>query len=320
MIDDESKVRIVIPAGEVTTKGQVAYVNGNAATYSITLTAYEDPPTRAASRPTRRRTSTTTRTAPAPDPGELGGRGGGSPGHQHPRMDPRQPTRGPTMPKFDLAAFIERRQRESAVEIDLGDGTTVTIPAPELWSDDVAKSLARGDTDAALDALLGDDGAMRWRAQGGTWSLLNAVYIDSQGSTPGNRRPPRAPEPAREAVQADLLQFYGVDLLDIGTPALSWRRADVLIRQLPREARLTQEMHPAQRWSQTDYLLALVADLLNLANWQRLGGPTFGVAEAEAAASTRREPGQDVRQQEVHSGAAAPSAQDGFAEVMSHGC
>lgn len=89
------------------------------------------------------------------------------------------------MPKFDLAVLIERRQRESAVEIDLGDGTTVTIPAPELWSDDVAKSLARGDTDAALDALLGDDGAMRWRAQGGTWSLLNAVYIDSQGSTPG---------------------------------------------------------------------------------------------------------------------------------------
>lgn len=43
VIDDESKVRIVIPAGEVTTKGQVAYVNGNAATYSITLTAYEDP-------------------------------------------------------------------------------------------------------------------------------------------------------------------------------------------------------------------------------------------------------------------------------------
>lgn len=70
-------------------------------------------------------------------------------------------------------------------------------------------------------------------------------------------------------MQADLLQFYGVDLLDIGTPALSWRRAGVLIRQLPREARLTQELHPAQRWSQTDYLLALVADLLNLANWQR---------------------------------------------------
>lgn len=43
VIDDESKVRIVIPAGEVTTKGQVSYVNGNAATYSITVTAYEDP-------------------------------------------------------------------------------------------------------------------------------------------------------------------------------------------------------------------------------------------------------------------------------------
>lgn len=89
------------------------------------------------------------------------------------------------MPKYKLSEFIERRNRDVGVEIDLDDGTSILIPAPELWSDSVMEALKNGDVDAALVGLLGEEQAERWTAQGGTWRLLNAIYVDSQGVTPG---------------------------------------------------------------------------------------------------------------------------------------
>lgn len=52
---------------------------------------------------------------------------------------------------------------------------------------------------------------------------------------------------------------------------MSWRRARVLIRQLPETSRTFAALH-GEVWSRTDQLLAAIVDVLNGANWQRGGG------------------------------------------------
>lgn len=72
-----------------------------------------------------------------------------------------------------------------------------------------------------------------------------------------------------EAVEADLLRFYGLDLAEIGTLRLSWRRLGVLIRQLPRDAATVQAAAgPTARWGDVEHLLAGIFDALNVHNWQ----------------------------------------------------
>jgi len=44
-------------------------------------------------------------------------------------------------------------------------------------------------------------------------------------------------------VEADLLRFYGVDLLDAHRGRLSRRRLRVLIQHLPRDAALVRALH-----------------------------------------------------------------------------
>ena len=43
VLDDESVIRHVIPNAQITQRGTVSYVNGGAASYPVTITAYEDP-------------------------------------------------------------------------------------------------------------------------------------------------------------------------------------------------------------------------------------------------------------------------------------
>ncbi|GGR88241.1 hypothetical protein GCM10010252_28840 [Streptomyces aureoverticillatus] len=71
-----------------------------------------------------------------------------------------------------------------------------------------------------------------------------------------------------EALEADLLRYYGVDLLDWHRGELSSRRLAVLIRHLPQDSafRIAQEGEAA-RWSLTDHLLAATVDHLAIANW-----------------------------------------------------
>jgi len=46
----------------------------------------------------------------------------------------------------------------------------------------------------------------------------------------------------------------------------------VLIRQLPVESSYAQAtLGEAARWGTAEYLMAIIADILNLANWQRSG-------------------------------------------------
>lgn len=71
-----------------------------------------------------------------------------------------------------------------------------------------------------------------------------------------------------EALEADLLRFYGVDLLDWHRGGLTSRRLSVLVRHLPRESAFVREREgEAAEWSLTDHLLAAVVDHLAIGNW-----------------------------------------------------
>lgn len=71
-----------------------------------------------------------------------------------------------------------------------------------------------------------------------------------------------------EALEADLLRHYGVDLLDWHRGTLSSRRLRVLTEHLPADSSFARAVHGEQAdWTVTDHLLAAVVDHLAVANW-----------------------------------------------------
>lgn len=71
-----------------------------------------------------------------------------------------------------------------------------------------------------------------------------------------------------EALEADLLRHYGVDLLDWHRGRLSSRRLRVLVEHLPADSSFARAVHgEAAGWSLTEHLLAAVVDQLAVANW-----------------------------------------------------
>jgi hypothetical protein len=71
-----------------------------------------------------------------------------------------------------------------------------------------------------------------------------------------------------EALEADLLRHYGVDLLDWHRGRLSSRRLRVLTEHLPPDSSYARAVHGEQAdWTVTDHLLAAVVDHLAVANW-----------------------------------------------------
>ncbi|MFF8629686.1 hypothetical protein [Streptomyces werraensis] len=71
-------------------------------------------------------------------------------------------------------------------------------------------------------------------------------------------------------MEADLLQFFGVDLLDLWRGRLSLRRISVLISSLMRQtgrSSLAAVLDEAAAWSESDYLLARISDALELSNY-----------------------------------------------------
>jgi hypothetical protein len=69
-------------------------------------------------------------------------------------------------------------------------------------------------------------------------------------------------------VEADLLRYYGVDLLEYYRGRLSARRLAVLIRHLPREAALVRAVRGDEvDWGLAEHLLAVAADRLAEGNW-----------------------------------------------------
>lgn len=73
-------------------------------------------------------------------------------------------------------------------------------------------------------------------------------------------------------MEADLLRFYHLDLAaDLGGESLSWPRLARLVRQLPPESATWQSFTGPEPWGTTEHLLALIVDVLQIANWQRAG-------------------------------------------------
>ncbi|WAP59827.1 hypothetical protein [Streptomyces sp. S465] len=71
-----------------------------------------------------------------------------------------------------------------------------------------------------------------------------------------------------EALEADLLRYYGVDLLDWHREELSSRRLAVLVRHLPPDSAFVRSREgEAAEWTLTDHLLAAAVDHLAIANW-----------------------------------------------------
>lgn len=73
-----------------------------------------------------------------------------------------------------------------------------------------------------------------------------------------------------EELEADLLEFFGVDLLDVWRGRLSLRRIGVLINSLIKKhgrSMLLQAMDPRAEWDEPTYLMARVSDALELSNF-----------------------------------------------------
>lgn len=71
-------------------------------------------------------------------------------------------------------------------------------------------------------------------------------------------------------MEADLLQHFGVDLLDLWRGRLSLRRVSVLINSLIRQGGrsvLAASLDESAAWSESEYLLARVSDALELSNY-----------------------------------------------------
>jgi hypothetical protein len=62
-------------------------------------------------------------------------------------------------------------------------------------------------------------------------------------------------------------------LRDLGTHKLTWRDLFVIVKQSPKDSALIRAIAGEQyEWFTTNQLLALVADALHVANWQRAEG------------------------------------------------
>lgn len=73
-----------------------------------------------------------------------------------------------------------------------------------------------------------------------------------------------------DELEADLLEFFSVDLLDLWHGRLSLRRIGVLISSLmskPGRSTLLMAMDERAKWSEGNYMLARVSDALELSNF-----------------------------------------------------
>jgi len=74
----------------------------------------------------------------------------------------------------------------------------------------------------------------------------------------------------QDALEADLMEFFQVDLLDLWRGQLSLRKIGVYIDSLmkkPGKSILLMAMDERSSWSESDYLLARVSDALELSNY-----------------------------------------------------
>ncbi|GCD99863.1 hypothetical protein [Embleya hyalina] len=73
-----------------------------------------------------------------------------------------------------------------------------------------------------------------------------------------------------DELEADFLEFFGIDLLDLWRGRLSLRRVAVLIKALGLKngrSNFVAAVDESTTWSTTDHLLARVSDALELSNF-----------------------------------------------------
>ncbi|MFJ8930596.1 hypothetical protein ACIRLA_28810 [Streptomyces sp. NPDC102364] len=73
-----------------------------------------------------------------------------------------------------------------------------------------------------------------------------------------------------DELEADLLEFFGVDLLDLWRGRLTLRRIGVLLGSLmkkPGRSTLLMALDERASWPEGDYMLARISDALELSNF-----------------------------------------------------
>jgi hypothetical protein len=73
-----------------------------------------------------------------------------------------------------------------------------------------------------------------------------------------------------DELEADLLEFFGVDLLNLWRGRLSLRRIGILIQSLmskPGRSTLLMALDERAKWAERDYFLARISDALELSNY-----------------------------------------------------
>ncbi|MFG3176584.1 hypothetical protein ACGFZC_16170 [[Kitasatospora] papulosa] len=91
-----------------------------------------------------------------------------------------------------------------------------------------------------------------------------------------------------------MLQFFGVDFLDLWRGQLSIRRINVLIGSLlnqPGRSSLSAAVDESATWSDSEHLLARVHDALELSNWLFYQANSSEDAEPVPAPTPMRRPG-----------------------------
>jgi hypothetical protein len=75
-----------------------------------------------------------------------------------------------------------------------------------------------------------------------------------------------------DAIAYDLIAM-GLRLRDLGSDEFTWGDLRVIVTQAPRSSCLYRALYPDEyQWGLQEQLMALVADMLSVANWQRGSG------------------------------------------------
>ena len=102
---------------------------------------------------------------------------------------------------------------------------------------------------------------------------------------------------SHEALEADLLRYFQVDLLDLYRGRLSLRRLRVLINALPPDAAIYRRNDEHGGWTVTDHLLATVIDALGAVGYYSLVGPHVDPKRLRSVKPPQRmhRPGDEAR-------------------------
>ncbi|MGK5496393.1 hypothetical protein [Streptomyces sp. URMC 125] len=106
-----------------------------------------------------------------------------------------------------------------------------------------------------------------------------------------------------EEFEADLLEFFGVDLLDVWRHRLTFRRLSVLLNSLmkkPGKSTLLAEINEKAVWTDESYLLARVSDGMEMLNYLVLSAFSSNANGIDPPKPIPR-PGQEEPQEEKKS-------------------